>query len=243
MQTGAYQGAVTAVPQNAFASAQPVARAAVTVNAAANRCRADDCAMLRWLPHAQACLERRPRLRATWPRLRQRSRTGRSSPRKLRLRRRFLLPNSSRRWRLIQGNRCRRRKCRRCVQRQRLRGQLVKVAPPGKPATPTTGHPRSMLRDPGSPLRQPANRPGNQPAPKAACLPLQPSRIVQRRSQHPITIRRRTVLRKGRRILPQLSRTKLRSQIGLHPNSRQPNNRPETNRHRGPGSPSGGAAE
>jgi len=45
----------------------------------------------------------------------------------------------------------------------------VKVAPPGKPATPTQGHPPSAAQ-PGKPgpSAAPANRPGNQPAPKPA---------------------------------------------------------------------------
>jgi hypothetical protein len=63
---------------------------------------------------------------------------------------------------------------------------MVKVAPPGKPATPTTGHPNNQPANnggrpgqpaaaapanrpgqppPGQPANQPANRPGNQPAP------------------------------------------------------------------------------
>jgi hypothetical protein len=51
----------------------------------------------------------------------------------------------------------------------------VKVAPPGKPATPT-GHPVNAAR-PGQPAAQPANRPGNQPAPKPAPpAPVQPNR-------------------------------------------------------------------
>jgi hypothetical protein len=52
----------------------------------------------------------------------------------------------------------------------------VKVAPPGKAATPTTGHPNNQPANannagrpgqpaPGAPGNQPANRPGNQPAP------------------------------------------------------------------------------
>ena len=49
----------------------------------------------------------------------------------------------------------------------------VKVAPPGKPATPTTGHPNNQPGNnaarpgqpaPGAPANQPGNRPGNQPA-------------------------------------------------------------------------------
>lgn len=49
----------------------------------------------------------------------------------------------------------------------------VRVAPPGKPATPTTGHPNAAPNNaarpgqpaPGAPANQPGNRPGNQPAP------------------------------------------------------------------------------
>ena len=57
---------------------------------------------------------------------------------------------------------------------------MVKVAPPGRPATPTTGHPNNQPNNqpanpnnaarpgqpaPGAPGNQPSNRPGNQPAP------------------------------------------------------------------------------
>jgi hypothetical protein len=46
---------------------------------------------------------------------------------------------------------------------------MVKVAPAGKPAQPTTGHPNAPAANnasrPGQPANQPANRPGNQPAP------------------------------------------------------------------------------
>jgi hypothetical protein len=55
---------------------------------------------------------------------------------------------------------------------------MVKVAPPGRPATPTTGHPNNQPNNqpgnnaarpgqpaPGAPGNQPGNRPGNQPAP------------------------------------------------------------------------------
>jgi hypothetical protein len=45
----------------------------------------------------------------------------------------------------------------------------VKVAPPGKPATPTQGHPPSAAQTgKPRPSAAPANRPGNQPAPKPA---------------------------------------------------------------------------
>ena len=53
----------------------------------------------------------------------------------------------------------------------------VKVAPPGKPATPTKGHPPANAARPGQPAAQPANRPGSQPAPKPApAAPAQPNR-------------------------------------------------------------------
>ena len=109
------QGAVMVVPQHAFVSAQPVAKVSVTVSAQRHRRCADERASLPWPPRERACSAPRLRPRATWLRLRPRSRAGRSSPRKLHLRRRCLLRNSSRRWRRIPDNRWREAKCRRCV--------------------------------------------------------------------------------------------------------------------------------
>ena len=69
---------------------------------------------------------------------------------------------------------------------------VVKVAPPGKPATPTTGHPpanqpnaaRPGQPAPGAPANQPGNRPGNQPAPNerpgAAAQPNRPGQPENR---------------------------------------------------------------
>ncbi len=60
----------------------------------------------------------------------------------------------------------------------------VKVAPPGKPATPT-GHPVNAAR-PGQPAAQPASRPANQPAPKpAAAAPAQPNRPAEAQPKAP----------------------------------------------------------
>jgi len=61
---------------------------------------------------------------------------------------------------------------------------MVKVAPPAKPATPTVGHPPSQPNaarpsQPAPPANQPMTRPGNQPAPNerpAAAAPAQPNR-------------------------------------------------------------------
>lgn len=48
---------------------------------------------------------------------------------------------------------------------------MVKVAPPGKPATPTKGKPPANAGRPGQPAAQPANRPGSQLAGKPAAQP------------------------------------------------------------------------
>jgi hypothetical protein len=57
---------------------------------------------------------------------------------------------------------------------------MVKVAPPAKPATPTTGHPPANVPRPGQPAPAPAaNRPGNQPPANerpAAPAPAQPTK-------------------------------------------------------------------
>ncbi len=61
---------------------------------------------------------------------------------------------------------------------------MVKVAPPAKPATPNVGHPPNQPNaarpsQPAPPANQPMTRPGNQPAPNerpAAAAPAQPNR-------------------------------------------------------------------
>ncbi|MGA8215157.1 MAG: DUF6600 domain-containing protein [Candidatus Sulfotelmatobacter sp.] len=61
---------------------------------------------------------------------------------------------------------------------------MVKVAPPAKPATPNVGHPPNQPNaarpsQPAPPTNQPMTRPGNQPAPNerpAAAAPAQPNR-------------------------------------------------------------------
>jgi len=85
----------------------------------------------------------------------------------------------------------------------------VKVAPPGKPATPTTGHPANNAARPGQPAppNQPANRPGNQPAPNerpGAANPAQPNR-------------------------PPAAQPNNRPAEPNRPPTAQPNNRPEPN--------------
>jgi len=56
-------GAVTAVPQRTFVSAQPVARAAVAVNA--REMASVPVSSRAWLPHERACLGRWPIARDT----------------------------------------------------------------------------------------------------------------------------------------------------------------------------------
>jgi hypothetical protein len=66
---------------------------------------------------------------------------------------------------------------------------MVKVAPAAKPATPNTGHPAPNTprpSQPAAPANQPANRPANQPAPNArpaVPAPAQPNRPAAQPSQ------------------------------------------------------------
>jgi hypothetical protein len=99
----------------------------------------------------------------------------------------------------------------------------VRVAPPGKPATATTGHPPNVVR-PGHPAAahpaagtQPLNRPANQPAPAGrpagerpgAATPAQPNRAPAAQPA----------------LKPEANRPETN-----RPPTTQPNNRPETNR-------------
>ncbi len=103
----------------------------------------------------------------------------------------------------------------------------VKVAPPGKPATPT-GHPVNAAR-PGQPAAQPANRPGNQPAAKAApAAPAQPNRPAAQPApnNHP-EMNRPT---EGPAHPPAAQPNKAPEPNRPAPEKPAPNNRPETNR-------------
>src|SRR5258706_2719395 len=118
---------------------------------------------------------------------------------------------------------------------------MVKVAPPGKPATPTMGRPANQPgNQPGSqpgnqpnagrpgqpapnpPANQPGNRPGNQPTPNerpGAANPAQPNRPPSGQPNQPSQPNNR----------PEANRPPA-AQPNNRPETNQPNNRPETNR-------------
>jgi hypothetical protein len=100
----------------------------------------------------------------------------------------------------------------------------VKVAPVGKPATPNVGHPAANVPtaarpgQPAAPANQPVNRPASQPAPSArpaAATPAQPSRPAPQPSQPTPT---------------QPSNHPAATQPSSRPEPTQPNNHPEPTR-------------
>jgi hypothetical protein len=185
------QGAVTAVPQHAFASAQPVARASVAVNAEQLRAapvstrvtvnptrdavlgsRASTANHVTAPP--QAVMNRQVIAKAAPP----------PPPPSFAAKQQAMAANP--------GQPLPKREMaslRPPATAAAATHPAVKVAPPGKPATPTTGHPNAPANQPSNTARpgqpnapanqpaanQPGNRPGNQPAaterPGAAAQP------------------------------------------------------------------------
>ena len=91
---------------------------------------------------------------------------------------------------------------------------MVKQAPPGKPATPTTGHPGNPQNAgrPGQPAMPPANQPGNRPANEPAA------------NQRPASVAAPT------RPTPPAETHSPPAAQPNHPAAPEPNNRPEQNR-------------
>jgi hypothetical protein len=108
---------------------------------------------------------------------------------------------------------------------------MVKVAPAGKPATATTGHPGvpQNAGRPGQPAPSPANQPGgNRPAPPAETN-RQPAPQPQNRPAPPAESNRQPVTQPQNRPAPQANRPAEAPARNDRPAAAQPN-RPEANR-------------
>jgi hypothetical protein len=223
------RGAVTVVPQRAFVGAQPVARAAVAVNEQQIR-NASISARVAVAPTRESVLGARA------------STAGRvSAPPAAVMNRQVIakkapppppVPFAKQQQALAEhpGQPVARRE----LQSIRPAGAaaphpMVKQAPPGKPATATTGHPENQRNAgrPGQPTpppaNQPANRPPNQAAPNQAApnrpAPNQPTpnQPAPNRPAAPVEPSRPPAAQPNRPTPPQ-------------PNNRPENNRPENNR-------------
>ncbi|MCU1301190.1 MAG: putative prolin-rich exported protein [Candidatus Sulfotelmatobacter sp.] len=212
------QGAVTAVPQRAFASAQPVARSAVQMNAR-DIASVPVTHRVAVNPTREAVLGARAgtanRVTAPPPAVMNRQVIARKAPPPP------PAPFAERQQAMAAhpGQPLPRREVATLRPAPAAAAHpMVRVAPPGKPATPTTGHPNNQPANnagrpgqpaPGAPANQPGNRPGNQPAPNerpgAANQPNQPNN------------------RPGQPNQPEANRP---GQPNNRPEANQPNNRP-----------------
>ena len=164
-------GAVTAVPQQAFSSAQPVARNSVTVsrqqiaaaqvnsraavapsNASVMGVHADTANRVAAPP--QAVQQRQVIAKATPP----------APPVAFAAKQQVLAAHP--------GQPVARQEMQRLQPAAAAARPAVKIAPPGKPATATVGHPASPPAQPAA--NQPANQPGNRPGAPVANQPTNP---------------------------------------------------------------------
>jgi uncharacterized protein DUF6600 len=230
-------GAVTAVPQNAFASAQPVGRAAVKVSA-------QQISAAPMITHAAVVPTRAAVLGA------KASTAGQvTAPPAAVMNRQVVAkktpppppPSFAARQQAMAAHPGQ------PATRQQLASlrpaaaarPAVRVAPPAKPATPTTGHPMNARRpgQPAPPAAQPANRPGqppanangrptaNQPQPNRPST-TQPNRPPAAETNRPTAAQpnRPPSAQPGNR--PEANRP---TEAPAHP-APAPNNRPEANR-------------
>ena len=176
------QGAVTAVPQNAFASAQPVAKAAVTVNAQ-QIAAAPISARVAVAPTRQAVLGAKAstagHVTAPPAAVMNRQVVAKKAPPPP------PVPFAARQQAMAAHPGVPLAKHEVASIRPAASAAarpMVKQAPPGKPATPTMGKPASQpaAARPGQPAPTPANQPANRPAQPAAnerpATPAQPNR-------------------------------------------------------------------
>jgi hypothetical protein len=225
------QGAVMAVPQRAFAGAQPVGRAAVTVSAR-DIAAAPVSARVAVAPTRESVLGARA---ATANRV--------AAPPAAVMNRQVIaktppppppVPFAKQQQALAAhpGQPLARSEVRSLRPANAPAAQpMVKQAPPGKPATPNAGRPGNQPNAgrPGQPAstppaNQPGNRPGNQQAPNerpGAANPAQPNRPPSAQPNQPAPNNRPETNR------PPTAPTTNRPN---QPTPAQPNNRPETNR-------------
>ena len=227
------QGAVTVVPQRAFASAQPVGRAAVVVNAR-DIAAAPVSARVAVAPTRESVLGAKfataNRVTAPPPAVMNRQVIAKTPPPPP------PVPFAKQQQALAAhpGQPLARSEVRSLRPAAASAAQpMVKQAPPGKPATANVGRPGNQPANqpnagrPGQPAltpptNQPANRPGNQPASNqrpGAAVPAQPTQPPVRNDRPPSAQPNRPTPAQPTNI-PETNR----------PPAPQPNNRPETAR-------------
>jgi hypothetical protein len=241
------QGAVTVVPQRAFASAQPVARAAVVVDAR-QIAAAPVSARVAVAPTRESVLGAKAatanHVTAPPPAVMNRPVIAKTTPPPP------PVPFAKQQQALAAhpGQPLAKHEVQtlRPAAAAAAAQPMVKVAPPGKPATPTMGRPANQPgNQPGNqpnagrpgqpasnqPANQPANRPGNQPAPTerpGAAVPAQPNRPPSAQPNQPAPaqpnnrpeMNRPPAAQPNNRPAPQPNQ----------PAPAQPNNRPDVNR-------------
>jgi hypothetical protein len=175
------QGAVTAVPQNAFASAQPVAKAAVAVNAQ-QIASAPVSARVAVAPTPQAVLGAKASTAghvaappaAAMNRQVVAKKTPPPPPPSFAARQKAMAANP--------GVPLGRQQTASLRPASAVAHPAAKVAPPGKPATPTMGKPANQpgaaraAQPAAAPAKQPANRPAQPAAGERPTAPAQPNR-------------------------------------------------------------------
>ena len=223
------QGAVTAVPQHAFAGAQPVAKAAVTVSAR-DIAAAPVSARVAVAPTRESVLGAKAatanHVTAPPAAVMQRQVVAKATPPPPPV----AFAKQQQALAAHPGEPLAKHEVQNLRPAAAAAAQpMVKVAPPGKPATPTMGQPANQpnAARPGQPASappaiQPANRPGNQPTPNerpGAAAPAQPNRpSVPPNQPTPAQPNNRPENRPPA------------AQPNNRPEPNQPNNRPETNR-------------
>jgi hypothetical protein len=224
------QGAVVVVPQRAFASAQPVARAAVSVNAQ-QLASASISARVAVVPTQQAVLGARASTagRVTAPPAAVMSRqviakkTPPPPPVSFARQQQALAAHP--------GQAVAPRELQTLRPAAAVAHPMVRQAPPGKPATATTGHPPNVAR-PGQPMQSPGNQQMNRPTTQQAPNRPAPTQPTQPQRQAPPAEQNRPAITPPNRPAPQPQNNRpVEPPQNNHPENNRPEaNRPETNR-------------